>query len=124
MNTLRLTTLALGLMVSGIAEAQTYVVDRYQDDSNKGSLRWAIEQANANPSEASEILIQAVGKAPYAIKLNSALPEIKAPVKIIVLSGIKLANTSQLMVQTILKAKVQKLVQVQTLSSTAPMYVL
>lgn len=62
MNTLRLTTLALGLMVSGIAAAQTYVVDRYQDDSNKGSLRWAIEQANANPSEASEILIQAVGK--------------------------------------------------------------
>ncbi|MFH4193487.1 3-dehydroshikimate dehydratase, partial [Acinetobacter baumannii] len=53
MNTLRLTTLALGLMVSGIAAAQTYVVDRYQDDSNKGSLRWAIEQANANPSEAS-----------------------------------------------------------------------
>jgi 3-dehydroshikimate dehydratase len=34
-------------MVSGIAAAQTYVVDRYQDDSNKGSLRWAIEQANA-----------------------------------------------------------------------------
>ncbi len=28
-------------------------------------------------------MIQAVGKAPYAIKLNSALPEIKAPVKII-----------------------------------------
>ena len=83
MNTLRLTTLALGLMVSGITAAQTYVVDRYQDDSNKGSLRWAIEQANANSSEASEILIQAVGKAPYAIKLNSALPEIKAPIKII-----------------------------------------
>ncbi|MFW1981673.1 3-dehydroshikimate dehydratase, partial [Acinetobacter baumannii] len=59
MNTLRLTTLALGLMVSGIAAAQTYVVDRYQDDRNKGSLRWAIEKANANPSEASDILIQA-----------------------------------------------------------------
>ncbi|KKC45705.1 hypothetical protein, partial [Acinetobacter sp. V2] len=29
MNTLRLTTLALGLMVSGITVAQTYVVDRY-----------------------------------------------------------------------------------------------
>lgn len=124
MNTLRLTTLALGLMVSGIAAAQTYVVDRYQDDSNKGSLRWAIEQANANPSEASDILIQVVGKAPYAIKLNNALPEIKAPVKIIGTQWIKLANTSQLMVQTILKVKVQKLVQVQTLSSTAPMYVL
>lgn len=30
MNTLRLTTLALGLMVSGVAAAQTYVVDRYR----------------------------------------------------------------------------------------------
>ncbi len=66
----------------------------YQDDSNKGSLRWAIEQANANPSEVkAAILIQAVGKAPYAIKLNSALPEIKAPVKIIGTQWIKLANT-------------------------------
>ena len=83
MNALRLTTLTLGLMLSGVAAAQTYVVDRYQDDSNKGSLRWAIEQANSTPTEASEILIQAVGQAPYVIRLNSALPEIKASVKII-----------------------------------------
>lgn len=78
MISLRLTTLALGLAVSGLAMAESYVVDRYQDDSEKGSLRWAIEQANSKPSETSEILIQAVGQAPYAIKVNSPLPEIKA----------------------------------------------
>ena len=82
MISLRLTTLALGLAISGLAMAESYVVDRYQDDHEKGSLRWAIEQANSKPSEASEILIQAVGQAPYVIKVNSPLPEIKAPVKI------------------------------------------
>ncbi len=34
--TLRLTTLALGLVASGFASAETYIVDRYQDDSAKG----------------------------------------------------------------------------------------
>ena len=80
---LRVTALSLGLMASGWAAATTYVVDRYQDDQNQGSLRWAIEQSNANPSDDNQILIQAVGKAPYAIKVNSPLPEIKGPVKII-----------------------------------------
>ncbi|RLZ08247.1 3-dehydroshikimate dehydratase [Acinetobacter sp. 2JN-4] len=80
---LRLSALAIGLAVSGLAVAETYIVDRYQDDTEKNSLRWAIEQVNSKPTEASEILIQAVGKAPYAIKVNSPLPEIKAPVKII-----------------------------------------
>jgi 3-dehydroshikimate dehydratase len=108
--TLRLSTLAFGLAVSGLAAAETYVVDRYQDD-RKRFTRWAIEQANANPSEASEILIQAVGKAPYAIKVNSPLPEIKAPVKIIGTQWEKQVSLSQLMVQIILKAKVLKPVQ-------------
>ncbi|MEG2128955.1 MAG: right-handed parallel beta-helix repeat-containing protein [Acinetobacter sp.] len=89
---LRLSALAIGLAVSGLAAAETYVVDRYQDDAEKGSLRWAIEQANTKPSEASEILIQAVGQAPYAIKVNSPLPEIKAPVKII---GTQWAKTGE-----------------------------
>ncbi|MHA3114538.1 3-dehydroshikimate dehydratase [Acinetobacter sp. ANC 4635] len=80
---LRVTALSLGLLASGWAAASTYVVDRYQDDQNQGSLRWAIEQSNANPSDDNEILIQAVGKAPYSIKVNSPLPEIKGPVKII-----------------------------------------
>lgn len=81
--TLRLTTLALGLVASGFASAETYIVDRYQDDSAKGSLRWAIEQSNANAAQENEIQIQAVDKAPYVIKLNQALPPIKSSVKII-----------------------------------------
>ncbi len=35
---LRLSTLAMGLAISGLATAETYVVDRYQDDAEKGSL--------------------------------------------------------------------------------------
>ena len=92
LTSLRLTTLAMGLAVSGLATAQNYVVDRYQDDHEKGSLRWAIEQANAKPTEASEISIQAVGKAPYVIKVNSPLPAIKAPVKIV---GIQWEKTGE-----------------------------
>ncbi|MEG0032637.1 MAG: 3-dehydroshikimate dehydratase, partial [Acinetobacter sp.] len=82
-STLRLTTLVLSLAASGFASAETYIVDRYQDDSAKGSLRWAIEQSNANATQENEIQIQAVGKAPYVIKLNQALPPIKSSVKII-----------------------------------------
>ena len=83
LNMLRLTALTLGLVASGFAAAETYVVDRYQDDTNKGSLRWAIEQSNANKSQENEILIQAVGKAPYVIKVDQPLPPIKSSVKII-----------------------------------------
>lgn len=82
-STLRLTTLVLSLAASGLASAETYIVDRYQDDTAKGSLRWAIEQSNANATQENEIQIQAVGKAPYVIKLNQALPSIKSSVKII-----------------------------------------
>ncbi len=80
---LRLTALTLGLVSSGFAVAETYVVDRYQDDNAKGSLRWAIEQSNANTAQENEILIQAVGKAPYIIKVDQPLPPIKSSVKII-----------------------------------------
>ncbi len=83
LSALRLSTLVLSLAASGVASAETYIVDRYQDDSAKGSLRWAIEQSNANASQENEIQIQAVGKAPYVIKLNQALPPIKSSVKII-----------------------------------------
>ena len=82
-STLRLTTLVLSLATSGLVSAETFVVDRYQDDTAKGSLRWAIEQSNANTAQENEILIQAVGQAPYAIKLNQPLPPIKSSVKII-----------------------------------------
>ncbi|MCY6410855.1 right-handed parallel beta-helix repeat-containing protein [Acinetobacter sp. VNH17] len=89
---LRLSTLAVGLAISSMAAAETYIVDRYQDDSEKGSFRWAIEQANSKPTETSEIQVQAVGKAPYVIQVKSPLPEIKAPVKII---GTQWAKTGE-----------------------------
>ena len=60
-STLRLTTLVLSLAASGFSSAETYIVDRYQDDSAKGSLRWAIEQSNSNAMQENEIQIQAVG---------------------------------------------------------------
>lgn len=82
-TSLHLTALALGMLFSGYAAAETYIVDRYQDDSEKGSLRWAIEQSNVNPAQENEILIQAVGTAPYVIKVNSPLPPLKSSVKII-----------------------------------------
>ena len=56
-STLRLTTLVLSLAASGFASAETYIVDRYQDDTAKGSLRWAIEQSNANAVQENEIQI-------------------------------------------------------------------
>ncbi len=120
---LRLSALAIGLAVSGLTMAESYVVDRYQDDSEKGSLRWAIEQANAKPTEASEILIQAVGTAPYTIKVNSPLPEIKAPVKLREPNGRKQVNLSPLMVQIILKGQALKLVRERLKGSLVPMCV-
>ncbi|RZG44711.1 NosD domain-containing protein [Acinetobacter wuhouensis] len=79
----KFTTLTLGLALAHLSHAQTYVVDRYQDDNQQGSLRWAIEQSNANTAQENEILIQAVGKAPYTIKVDQPLPPIKSSVKII-----------------------------------------
>ncbi|AHG65638.1 NosD domain-containing protein [Advenella mimigardefordensis] len=84
--------MALGLTISGAAVAGTYTVDRYDDDAEKGSLRWAIEQSNANPGDKNEILIKAVGSAPFVIKLNSALPAIKSPVSLI---GTQWAKTGE-----------------------------
>lgn len=88
--------LSLSILASAmsIAHAETYVVDRYQDDNRQGSLRWAIEQSNANPAAegSNEIHIQAVGSAPYTITLNEALPAIKAPVKIV---GTQWAKTGE-----------------------------
>ncbi len=48
MTTLRLTTLALGLMVSGVG-AQTYVVDRYQEIAIKFILNKPM-QSQAKPA--------------------------------------------------------------------------
>ncbi|MCW2267639.1 nitrous oxide reductase family maturation protein NosD [Pseudomonas sp. JUb96] len=59
----------------------TLVVDRYVDDLQPGSLRWAIERNNQNPGQ-FRIEIRPVGKAPYVIKPTSPLPAIQGPVSI------------------------------------------
>ncbi|HYQ24891.1 right-handed parallel beta-helix repeat-containing protein [Stenotrophomonas sp.] len=61
---------------------QVLRVDRYADDANAGSLRWAITTANAAPGR-YRIEIDAVGAAPYVIKPAAPLPEIKGPVQIV-----------------------------------------
>lgn len=84
LSILTLTTLAFfHFAMPSLASAETYIVDRYQDDTAKGSLRWAIEQSNAHSAAENEIQIQAVGKAPYIIQLKQPLPPIKSAVKII-----------------------------------------
>lgn len=81
------TMLSLGVLSMGSASAAVYVVDRYQDDQQSGSLRWAIQQANAEKitqgQAPHEIQIQAIGVAPFVIKLDRPLPAIKNPVKIV-----------------------------------------
>lgn len=64
------------------APLQVLRVDRYADDANAGSLRWAITTANADPGR-YRIEIDAVGVAPYVIRPASPLPEVKGPVQII-----------------------------------------
>src|SRR5882672_11067604 len=56
-------------------------VTRYADDGNEGSLRFAIEASNRVPGR-YRIEIEAVGSAPYVIKLNAPLPPVKGPAKI------------------------------------------
>lgn len=73
----------MALSLSGLVQADTYIVNSYADDNSQGTLRWAIEQSNANNVQENEILIQAVGKAPYIIQANKPLPPIKSSVKII-----------------------------------------
>ncbi len=82
--------MAFGL--SNFAQAETFTVNNYADDGAQGTLRWAIEQSNANPAQENEILIQPVGKAPYIIKANKPLPPIKASVKIM---GTEWAKTGE-----------------------------
>ncbi|MFK3771336.1 nitrous oxide reductase family maturation protein NosD [Pseudomonas sp. NPDC089406] len=60
---------------------QTLTVERYADDGQPGTLRWAIETSNQNPGH-YRIEIAAVGKPPYVIKPTRALPEIKGPVSL------------------------------------------
>lgn len=72
---------ALMLAAAAPAEAAVYTVVNYADDGSRGTLRWAIEQSNANPGD-NLIQIVHVGRPPYVIKLNSLLPPITGPVVI------------------------------------------
>jgi len=69
------------LAVAASANAGVYTVVNYADDGSRGTLRWAIEQSNANPGN-NLIQIVHVGRPPYVIKLNSLLPPITGPVVI------------------------------------------
>jgi 3-dehydroshikimate dehydratase len=73
---------AFALMLgAAAAQAAVYTVTNYADDGSRGTLRWAIEQSNANPGD-NLIQIVHVGRPPYVIKLNSLLPPITGPVVI------------------------------------------
>ena len=56
-------------------------VTRYADDTEAGSLRWAITRSNEAPGR-FRIEIEAVGAAPYVIKPATRLPPVKGPVTI------------------------------------------
>jgi 3-dehydroshikimate dehydratase len=76
-------SLALGYQAEPPREAlQVLRVDRYADDANPGSLRWAITTANQAPGR-YRIEIAAVGDAPYVIRPSSPLPEIIGPVQLV-----------------------------------------
>ncbi|WP_194787862.1 right-handed parallel beta-helix repeat-containing protein [Pseudomonas sp. UFMG81] len=62
-------------------QPQVLTVDRYADDDQPGTLRWAIETNNRHPGQ-YRIDIAAVGQPPYVIRPTRALPEIKGPVAI------------------------------------------
>jgi 3-dehydroshikimate dehydratase len=77
-----------------VTEREVLRVDRYADDAQSGSLRWAIETNNREPGR-YRIEIAAIGEAPYVIRPASPLPEIKGPVAI---EGIAWKTTGQFIV--------------------------
>lgn len=83
--------LPLPTLAAAPASPETLRVERYADDGQPGSLRWAIETSNQNPGH-YRIDIAAVGKPPYVIRPSRALPEIKGPVRI---TGLSWAQNGQ-----------------------------
>ena len=98
-GTLKAGALALMLAAAASAHAGVYTVVNYADDGSRGTLRWAIEQSNANPGN-NLIQIVHVGRAPYVIKLNSLLPAITGPVVIRGMQKPK-ADVPQIVVDTL-----------------------
>lgn len=73
----------IGAYESNFAPNQ-FLVTSTLDDGSVGTLRWAVGQANGNPSGFSTIAFD-LGSAsgcPYTISLGSALPDITAPVSV------------------------------------------
>src|SRR5688572_27979137 len=70
--------LAYAIPSSGTANAATYTVIT-DEDSNVGSLRQAILDANANPGP-DNIDFNILGSCPRSIILKSGLPSITSPV--------------------------------------------
>ena len=68
----------------GAARAGTWVVNSNLDDGSAGTLRWAIQQNNANPNANNYIDVEPPSTAlnQWVIKLNSLLPLIIGPVTI------------------------------------------
>lgn len=62
-------------------ELRPLTVDRYVDDSEPGSLRWAVETNNADPGK-YRIEIAAPAQGEPTITLTSPLPPVKGPVVI------------------------------------------
>jgi 3-dehydroshikimate dehydratase len=69
-------------------------VSRYADDTDEGSLRWAIGTSNSAPGR-YRIEIAAVGAAPHVIKPATLLPPIKGPAQI---AGAAWAKTGEFIV--------------------------
>ena len=60
----------------------TFLVQNTNDDTNTGSLRWAIQQANADSDPSSLITFAVGGAGPQTIALGSPLPTVTHPVVI------------------------------------------
>jgi len=79
----------MGLVGAGVANGETFVVNKLGDDGSPHTLRWAIEQANASskPNNRVQVAPTSQGSQPFVIKLDSVLPPIKGPVVVEAISN-------------------------------------
>lgn len=106
--------------LAAAAASETLLVNRYADDGEPGTLRWAIETSNQHPGH-YRIEIAAVGQAPYVIRPTRALPEIKGPVRITGQSWARDGHTSPSTVPAISRTKVYAPAPAPCPASSAPM---
>ena len=66
-------------LITSLSYAQITVINT--NDSGTGSLRWAIDQANANP-DASEIEFDIPGSGPHIIQPQTQYTSFTAPINI------------------------------------------